>query len=73
VTRRATHRAPEAFAGAEESEQLLGGFTAFECRVKLVQEVNGIWLPPARLHVAQVNTLLCELPVLKKSPDKAPA
>ncbi len=63
----------EAFAGAEESEQLLGGFTAFECRVRPVQEVNGIWLPPARLHVARVDALLCEIPVLKESPGKARA
>jgi hypothetical protein len=58
----------EAFAGAEESDALQGAFTAFECRTRPVEEVNGIWLPPARLRLALVSATLCELPVLTRRP-----
>lgn len=56
----------EAFSGAEESEEMVGGFTAFECRGKPVQEINGIWLPPSRLRLAEVSALLCQIPILRQ-------
>jgi hypothetical protein len=52
------------FAGAEESEELLSPFTVFECRNKPVEEITGVYVPPARLRLREVTARLCEIPVL---------
>jgi hypothetical protein len=59
-----------AFSAAEESDELLSGFTSFECRAKPVEEINGIWTPPARLRLTNVSARLCELPILREIPPR---
>ena len=55
------------FAGAEEvDESSSSGFAVFECRDKPVEEITGLYVPPARLRIRYMSAELCELPVLQR-------